>query len=355
MTGKTNGSLKRNVVNRMIELLGDEMKYTYEDGTRIIKLWGHTIYCIGANDERAEQKIRGGTFSGAYGDEITLWPESYFQMLMSRLSVAGAQLFGTTNPDNPNHWFKKNYLDDKELNIKLFHWPLEDNVFLPLDYIDNLKKEYKGLWYKRFILGEWCVAEGAVYDFFDEKIHTGSMFPEAESYYVAVDYGIGNPTSFGLYGVNRHSTPKVWRIKGYYWDSRKENRQKTDGDYSKDMKDFLGDIRPNAIIVDPSAASLKVQLTRDHGYVVKDAENDVLEGIKTTSRMLQEGQFMISRDPSNQPLIDELYGYMWDDKAAARGEDKPIKDKDHATDEMRYMIYTMFKPKRLDYKVLTKM
>ena len=179
--------------------------------------------------------------------------------------------------------------------------------------------------------------------------------PKAQYYYVGVDYGIGNPTSFGLYGVNEKTTPNVWRESGYWWDSKKESRQKTDAQYSKDLKVWLDGIVPRAVIVDPSASSLKLQIRKDHSFLVQDANNSVIDGIQTQSKMLQTGEYMISRDKSNDPCIDEYYGYVWDDNASKRGEDKPVKSNDHTKDEERYVLHTKFGQKNLDYSILNRM
>lgn len=359
MTGKTNAALYRNVIRPMQELLGDEMDYGTKHDNRIVTLWDREIFCYGANDERSEGKIRGGTFAGGYGDEITLWPESYWTMMLSRFSIAGAQFFGTTNPDNPAHWLKAKFINRKnELAMNVFRWAIDCNVNLPKEYITALKAEYTGLWYKRYILGEWCVAEGAIYDFFDEKIHVISKdkMPTARYHTVSVDYGTHNPTSFGLYGHNPYTTPKVWRVRGYWWDSKKEGKQKTDSQYAKDMKKWLGDVTPMKIICDPSAASFKLELKgADYNYFVVDANNDVIDGIRTQSKMLETGQYAIIDDPSNKECINEYYGYMWDDKAADKGEDKPIKKGDHTKDDERYLLHTEYGEEHLDYNILNRM
>lgn len=369
MTGKTNGSLYRNIIRPMYELLGDDMNYVSRHDSRLVELWDREIFCFGANDESAEGKIRGMTVAGGYGDEITLWPKSYFNMHLSRMSVKDAKFYGSTNPDNPNHWLKAEYLNRKEeLDLNSFHFNIADNDarnggFLPPEFVDALMKEYVGLWYRRFIKGEWCVAEGAIYDFFDEGIHCGYRHPKAKWYMVSIDYATGNPTSFGLYGVNPTTKPKIWRERGYFWDSKKEGRQKTDSDYTKDMKDFLGwddkkgtkDIVPRKIYVDPSAGSFKLQLKKDGFFGVTDANNDVLDGIRTQAKMLQNGDYMIVRHKSNQPCIDEYYGYVWDDNATKRGEDKPLKTSDHTKDDERYMLHTEFGEEHLDYSLLTRL
>lgn len=355
MTGKTNGTLYRNIIRPMQELLGDDMDYHQEMDCRVVNLWDRKIYCFGANDERAEGKIRGMTVPGSYGDELTLWPESYFTMMLSRMSVRGAKFFGSTNPDNPKHWLKQLINRKNDLDMNVFHWSIDANIYLPREFIANLKKEYIGLWYRRFILGEWCVAEGAIYDFFDEFIHVIGKKPHAKFYNVSIDYGTGNPTSFGLYGFNPYSIPHVWRERGYWYDSKASGRQKTDTEYSKDLKIFLGDIKPRKIIVDPSAASFKAQLKKDGFSGVCDANNDVLDGIRTQAKMLQSYEYAIVKHPSNEPCIDEYYAYLWDDKAAKRGEDKPLKENDHSKDEERYLLHTCFGTKVLDYSILNRM
>ena len=361
MTGKTNGTLYRNIIRPMYELLGNDMYYHQEMDSRVVELWDRKIYCFGAVDERAEGKIRGMTVGGSYGDEITLWPESYFQMMLSRMSVSGAKFFGSTNTDTPNHWLKKGYINRKnELDMNVFFWNIEANTqknggFLPDEFVENLKKEYVGLWYRRFISGEWCVAEGAIYDSFDEFIHVITNTPIAKYHMVSVDYGTGNPTSFGLYGFNPYDKPYVWREKGYWWDSKKEGRQKTDSEYAKDMKNFLGPIKPRKIYVDPSASSFKAQLKKSGFTGVTDADNEVLDGIRTQARMLQSGEYAIKKDSSNEPCINEYYSYVWDEKASKRGEDKPLKQDDHTKDDERYLLHSEFGKRKLDLNILTRM
>lgn len=351
MVGKTDRSLRRNVINPLLEWIGSDMRYYPGKGE--IHLWGRLIYTIGANDERAEGKIRGATFAGAYCEEITLYPESFFNMLLSRLSVSGAQLFGSTNTDNPKHWFKKNILDRvNELNLYILHFLLEDNPFLPGEYVEDLKREFIGLWYKRFILGLWVAAEGAIYDFFDEDEHTIVKHPKAKYHLVGVDYGTGNPSAFGLFGVNNKTKPRIWLEKEYYYDSKKHQRQKTDGEYSKDLQKFIEGYKVRRVIVDPSAASFKVQLRKDKIYFVSDADNSVIDGIRTQARMLASGEYAIC-DGCEQ-TVEDYSGYVWDEKAQLRGEDKPIKERDHTKDMERYVIQTTFGEDAIDYEKLTE-
>lgn len=350
MSAKTMDSLKRNILTPMWDLVGDELQYY--PGKREAKIWGRTIYTVGASDERSEGKIRGSTIAGALGDELTLWPESFFKMLLSRMSVTGAQFFGTTNPDNPRHWLKTDYLDRRvELNkdfpnhMGSFHFNIDDNPFLDPTYVQQLKAEYTGLWYKRFILGEWCVAEGAIYDFFDVKKHVIDYVPEAKYYHASIDYGTTNPTAFILFGHNPRPAkghPRVWAEREYYFDPKKEKRQQTDKEFSDDFKRFIAPVKGKVqrVYCDPSAESFQLQLRRDGVSGLRDAENEVLDGIRTVARMHVSGEYKIHRSCTN--LIDEKYGYAWDPKAQEKGEDKPLKQKDHGVDAERYELFTTF-------------
>lgn len=337
MVGKTERTLKRNIIHPMQEILGNWMVYNRGEGE--IKIGNRRIYVVGANDERSVGKIQGGTYAGGYGDELTLWPESFFQMLLSRFSVAGAQFFGTTNPDGPSHWLKKNYLDrERDLSLKSFHFRLEDNPYLPDDYVENLKKSYSGLWYKRYIDGLWVLADGLIYDMIQDHHFISIMPATFQHFIVGVDYGTNNPCTFGLYGWNDPN--KIYLMREYWWDSSKEGRQKTDSQYADDMDSFLGDIRPHAIYVDPSAASFKVELQRRNKWAVKDANNDVLDGIRFVSEMFANNKFFIHK--SCVHTRENYESYVWDSKAQDKGEDKPLKTNDHACDRDRYGIFTHF-------------
>jgi PBSX family phage terminase large subunit len=341
LAGKTIDALKRNVIGPIQDLVGEQA--TYHPGLREMRIFGRTLYTVGASDERSEGKIRGATIAGGYGDELTLWPESFFNMTLSRMSVKGAQFFGTTNPDNPNHWLKKKFIDRREyLDMARFHFKIDDNPFLPKEYVESLKREYVGLWYKRFIEGLWCVAEGAIFDFFDESKHVLQSYPEAKYYIVGIDYGTTNPCVFLLFGINPSTKPKIWVEREYYYDPIKRNRQQTDVEFSKDFKDFILPVanKVRDIYCDPSAESFQLQLRRDGVTGIIDANNDVLNGIRTVARMLQNGEFGIYKTCRN--YISEMYSYAWNPKRQLVGEDVPLKVNDHAQDCGRYVIHTKY-------------
>lgn len=339
MVGKTERTLKRNILDPLEQIVGGR-RFKYNRGLGEVYLFGRRIYVAGANDERAAGKIQGLTLAGAYGDELSLWPESFFTMLLSRLSVPGAKLFGTTNPDSPYHWLKVNYLDRAgELNLKSWHFTLEDNLNLDPAYVEALKKEYTGLWYKRFILGLWVLAEGAIYDMWDEARHIKPAPQNLRRFIVAIDYGTSNPCTFGLYGWNDGLKPVVHLTREYWYNSKATGRQKTDAEYADDFATWLGDIRPEAIYVDPSAASFIAEL-RKRGFRVKDADNDVTDGIRFVASMLSQERFFV--DPSCKHTIAEFNSYVWDPKAQLRGEDKPLKQNDHSMDRNRYALFSHF-------------
>lgn len=345
MVGKTERTLRRNILDPMKDFLGHRM--TIRSGVGEASMFGRRIHLVGANDERAEGKIRGGTYLASYVDEATLIPESFWQMLMSRLSLKGAQVFATTNPDGPYHWLKTNYIDRlEELNMRRFQFSLEDNVHLDPEYVENLKKEYTGLWYKRYILGLWVLAAGAVYDMWDEEKHVKTWesilkkHPEIKPHrhVIDVDYGTSNATTFShkiFYILN--GQPHVHTLKEYYHDGR-EKGQKTDAQYMDDLVDFMEGIpgKPK-VIIDPSAASFRVEGLQ-RGLYMKEAKNDVIDGIRTVSTLLGSGRYSV--EPTCIETLKGYGSYVWDEKAQKRGEDKPLKQNDHTCDRDRYGIFT---------------
>lgn len=340
MIGRTATTIKHNIIDELCDFIGTDAKYYI--GKNELNIWGRRIYLVGASDERAETKIRGSTFSGAYVDEGTLIPESFLTMLLSRLSIPDAKLFITTNTDSPFHWLKKNYLDRKEeLNLKIWNFGLDDNPSLTEQFKHDLKLEYRGLWYKRYIDGDWCLAQGTIYDFFDESLHTIMYEPgRAREYLVGVDYGTTNPCAFILFGYNTEHYPNIWAEKEYYYDSSKHNRQKTDSEYAEDLKRFIEGYAIKGIYIDPSAASFKLECQRIDIRNIYDAENEVLDGIRFVGSLFNKGMLKICKSCPN--LIKEMQSYVWDQKSKDRGKDEPLKANDHLCDASRYALFTRF-------------
>lgn len=362
MVGRTERTLKRNVIDPLVEMLGPK-RCRYVAGSGELWLLGRRVYTAGANDERAQEKIRGLTLVGVYVDEVTILPESFWSMLLTRLSVDGARLFGTTNPDNPNHWLMRQYLERPavwlthdgriehhdgldRLDLARLSFRLRDNPHLTDGYITALEAEFVGLWRKRFIEGLWVLAEGAVFDTFDPNPDAGQVAGLADGevpidWVVAVDYGTTNP--FHALLVACTSQDRMWVAREWRWDSKTRHGQRTDAEYSTDLRSWLnGPIatelpsaqHPSKVIVDPSAASFIAQLWRDNWTGITPADNTVLDGIRTVSSLLTGGRLII--DPSCTALTSELSGYVWDDKAAARGVEQPLKQNDHGVDALRY-------------------
>ena len=341
MVGKTERTLKRNVIDVLGEILDGSGSLVTRTGSGEIQIGNRTIYIVGANDERAEAKIRGLTLAGAYGDEVTLWSESFFNMLLSRLRVPNAQLFLTTNPDSPNHWLKKKFLDrESELDIQNFSFQLGDNHTLDPKYVESLKAEYSppsSLWYRRFINGEWIMAEGAVYDCFDRTENIVSELPKMREYYVGIDYGTTNPLCALLIGEGVDD--QLYVVKEYYYDSATKQRQLSDAEYSRELRNFLDGYDVRKIYVDPSAASFITQLWRDNHLGVTKANNNVQDGIRIVYNLI--GSRKLKIHSSCNRLIEEIESYVWDVKQQERGEDKPLKRNDHAVDALRYVMIAL--------------
>lgn len=337
--GKSETTIIRNVVEPLNDLCGGIIRYNR--GMREFTLFGRKVYVVGANDERAEGKIRGNTFAGALVDEVTILPQTFFRMLLSRLSIPNARLIGTTNPDSPYHWLKADFIDRQdELDIQIYRFTLTDNPVLTQKFIDDLKKEYRGLWYKRFIEGAWVMAEGAIYDFFDKSVHVVERPPTYAKYYIlGVDYGTTNPFAAVLIGFNDEHHPTIWAEKEYYFDSKQVGYQKTDSEYAQDLRNQFSDYPIRATYLDPSAASFEVELKRQR-WPVKQAKNDVTPGIRYMASVLADGDFVICKGCNN--LMKEIEGYVWDEAKSRRGIEEPLKQRDHAVDACRYALFTHF-------------
>lgn len=337
---RTYDSFERNIYPELSKILGRHVQYIR--GKRQLYIKERKCHIITADDSSAEAKIRGCTLAGAYVDEITIIPENVFIMLLGRLSVAKSKLFGTTNPDSPYHWCKKWMEDNKDVITFKFH--IDDNPFIERKKKDELKRQFKGLWYKRFIEGKWVQAEGAIYDFFDEKVHViDHPLSQANHYVVGVDYGTTNPCAFILIGYNPHRYPNIWVEDEYYYNSRTHQRQKTDSEYVEDLIKFIQFRNVQGIYLDPSAASFRAALIQSGVDNVIDAINEVNPGIGYTAMKLGDGGLKICRKCTN--LIAEFQSYVWDEKSVKLGVDKPKKENDHALDALRYVMYTHFAPR----------
>ncbi|QWS68121.1 terminase large subunit [Gordonia phage VanLee] len=358
MVGRTRDSLARNVIDVMQDerLFGDlATEVTYRTGAPFATILGRKVYVLGAHDSQAEKVLRGLTVAGAYVDEITVIQQDFFKQLLARMSVDDAKLFGTTNPDNPMHWLKEGFLDrigdgdDQIHDWRAWHFELDDNPRLSEKYKASLKAEYTGLWYRRFILGHWVSAEGAVFDFWDPDrfVVPWEKLPRmTELVSIGVDYGTTNPTVASLLGRGEDNV--MYIVDEWSHESKEAEHRWSDAQLSRGIRNFRTrqHLPPNLdpyaveevcdiVVVDPAAASLRVQLSQDglHTYA---ADNDVRYGIKLMSSLFGRGRLKVSSRCTR--LIREIPGYSWDPRATDSGEDVPIKKDDHAIDSVRYAL-----------------
>lgn len=349
MAGKTIGALRRNVIHplkRMLRGRGYKVQDHRAENYLTISRNGKSndFYLFGGKDERSQDLIQGITLAGMFFDEVALMPESFVNQGTARCSVENAKLWFNCNPEGPYHWFKLGWIEKiQEKNALHLHFTMEDNHSLSPRVRERYMRMYTGVFFKRFILGLWVLAEGIIYDMFDETIHVINCPREHQEYGVAIDYATASVMTFGLYGI---TDEKVYLIKEYYWDAKKTGRQKTDGEFAEDFKKFLGDINPKNIFLDPSAASFKAELRKKGFQQVRDADNDVINGIRLVANFISSGRFFVDR--SCKDTRKEFSSYAWDPKAQQRGEDKPIKETDHGMDRNRYFLASRFgKPKAM--------
>ncbi len=374
MCGKTIGSFRRNVLfwlKLMIKSRGYSVIDRRADNLIIIRK-GDTenyFYIFGGKDERSQDLIQGITLAGVFFDEVALMPESFVNQATGRCSVEGSKFWFNCNPDGPYHWFKVNWIDkstgylgkerveqirkkaaeeEKDPGLKeilYLHFTMDDNLSLSEEIKARYRSMYIGVFFKRYILGLWAAAEGVIYDMFDPEKHVKNIKEFFQilvngNRYVSCDYGTQNATVFLLW--NKGIDGKWYCIREYYYSGRDKGKQKTDAEYADDLKKWLDGTRIKAMIVDPSAASFIAEL-RKCGYKVIKANNDVLDGIRLVGMLLNLEMLIFSS--SCTETIKEFASYIWDDKAAEHGEDKPVKQHDHGCDAVRYFVSTVLSSK----------
>ncbi len=345
MCGKTIGSFRRNVLfwlKLMLRARGYKV-YDHRSDNLVIITKGETenyFYIFGGKDERSQDLIQGITLAGVFFDEVALMPESFVNQATGRCSVDGSKYWFNCNPDGPYHWFKQNWIDKAEQKRILYlHFTMDDNLSLSERIKERYRSLYSGVFFERYIRGLWVMAEGMIYDMFDEARHVvGLKDPGLRNHYVSIDYGTQNATVFLLW--SQDSSGKWICNREYYYSGRSEGKQKTDTEYADDLEQWLNDTKPEKIIIDPSAASFIAEL-KNCGYLIKKARNDVLDGIRYVASLLNTDKIAFYEQCKNTIL--EFHSYIWDEKAAERGEDKPVKTKDHAMDAVRYFCYTVIR------------
>lgn len=334
LLGNTRGTLERNILEPMREIWSHSLVGQITSNNTV-NLFGKRCYALGADNRKHVDRLRGATIEYVYGDEVTTWSEEVFEMLKSRLRCEHSRFDGTCNPDSPHHWFKR-FLDS-DADIFQQSYTIDDGC-LPDKIVNELKKEYAGtVYYDRYIRGLWTVAEGLVYQMVADNPEQFTLKGPTQGmdgrFFVSIDYGTINPCSMGLWCVQGR---RAIRIKESYYDSRKVNRQRTDEEHYAALEELTRGYYIRYVVVDPSAASF-IECIRRHGkYQVRHAENEVINGIRVTADLLNSGRVMIHE--SCKDSLMEFRTYRWDEKAP---EDKPIKDNDHAMDDIRYFCSTV--------------
>lgn len=359
--GKTVGSLRRNVITQLKEVMAGRGYKVLDRQTenKLVVVRGNvrnTYYLFGGRDERSQDLIQGITLAGVMLDEVALMPRSFVEQALGRCSVTGSKAWFNCNPEGPQHWFYQEWvLKAKERKILRIHFRIEDNLSLSQDIIDRYNTMFSGIFYKRFILGEWAFADGVVYDCFTKEKNTysdserGNVLPRIvldndpfDGYPIyGVDYGVFNPQVFlevYKYSKPGDKIPYFFVDNEYYYDSRKKMKQKTDDEYIDDFIKFNDGKRYKAMIVDPSASSLIVTAHKK-GINTRKANNEVQSGIRMVYTLLNSGHILINRDKCPN-LISELGLYIWNEKRGKTGKEEVVKQNDHALDALRYTIYT---------------
>ncbi len=341
LAGVTTGALTRNVLSpmfQMLEALG--IPYEHRRSAGLVRVGGNRYHLFGADKDNAQDKLQGMTAAGAFADEVALFPRSFVDQMIGRCSVAGSRIFLNCNPNGAFHYIKTDFIDRaEEIGLFRLHFTMEDNLTLSPEIRESYARAFQGVFYRQYILGEWVSAEGAVYPMWDDAENT---YEETDPGMYrgmrrccAIDYGTTNPCVF----LDARDDGRIFLIaREYYWDSAASRRQKTDAEYAEDLEAFLGGDRDALIIVDPSAASFKAEL-RNRGFRIQDAVNQVREGISTTATLI--GNRQVKAERNHCPcLLREIQSYVWDDRARLRGEERPLKERDHAMDALRYLCHT---------------
>ena len=354
LAGKTIGALRRNVIGPLKQMLaarGYRVQDRRADNLLIISRGAveNYFYLFGGRDERSQDLIQGITLAGMFFDEVALMPQSFVNQATARCSVDGAKLWFNCNPAGPYHWFKVEWLDKlEEKNALHLHFTMDDNPSLSERVKERYRRMYSGVFFKRYILGLWVMAEGVIYDMFDHEVGGKHIKPTVDrdytEYYISIDYGTQNPAAFGLWGFYRG----VWyKVKEYHYDGRKRGRQKTDEEYYADLVEFAGGRDIRAVIIDPSAASFIATIEQKGRFIVEQADNDVVNGIRNVATALSQG--LIAYNDCCVETFREFASYVWDEKAQERGEDKPLKQNDHQMDADRYFVNTVLFRGELKY------
>ena len=342
LCGKTIGALRRNIVGNLQTWLGDtvQIRENRSENKLVVSRDGrqNTFYLFGGQDESAYKLIQGITLAGVLLDEAALMPRSFVEQACARCSVAGSKLWFNCNPEGPEHWLYKEWIQKaKQKHLLHLHFTMEDNPGLDPAIKKRYEAMYTGAFYRRYVLGQWCMAEGLVYDFRPEK-HIAQDVPQNGQYFISVDYGTRNPFSAGLWCV---AGGRAVRLREFYHSGRESGRMYTDEEYHKELVKLAGGLPVETVVVDPSAASF-IATIRAHGvFSVRKAKNEVLGGIRLVAELLRQGVLQVT--PACRDSIREFSLYRWEENGEA---DRVCKENDHAMDDIRYFCATVLRRNR---------
>lgn len=335
--GKTIGALRRNIVVHLSDWLGGVFQITEHrtDNCLIVRLAGreNTFYLFGGQDAQSHELIQGMTLAGVFLDEAAIMPRTFVEQACARCSEPGSKLWLNCNPGSPQHWLYVHWIQKaQQKNLLHLHFTMEDNPALDDRVRRRYEELYEGAFYRRYVLGQWCDPSGLVYAF-DPRCHVTRQIPDRGRWFLSVDYGTQNPFSAGLWCVEGSCAV---RIREYYYDGRAAGIMKTDDEYHRALEELAGDAPVELVVIDPSAASLIALIRRRGVFRVRKAKNAVLPGIQAVARMLRSGNLRIGADCTQ--AIREFSLYRWQE-----GQDLPVKQDDHAMDEIRYFAMTVMR------------
>ncbi len=342
LCGKTIRSLKRNLVTTLVPALSESgFSCKFRVGENMLEIgFGKSrdrFYLFGGKDEGSAALIQGITLAGVFFDEAALMPRSFVEQALARCSVEGSKFWFNCNPESPNHWFYREWIQKaEEKNALLLHFTMDDNPSLSGAMRRRYRSLYSGVFYERFVLGKWVAAEGLVYPFMTEAMFCGLPEGGFEEYAVSCDYGTANPCSAGLWG-RRGGT--WYRTDEYYYDPRRTGMQRTDEEHYAALENLCAGKKISCVAVDPSAASFLETIRRHGKFRARKADNGVVDGIRRTAVALRGGKIRICRRCAD--AVREFGLYRWDE---GRADDAPVKENDHAMDDIRYFVTTVLRP-----------
>lgn len=337
--GVTKSTIERNVLGPMRNLYGPDLVGEINSQNKCY-LFGEECYCLGAEKVSQVSKIRGSSIKYCYGDEVADWSPEVFDLLKSRLDKGYSCFDGALNPQGPNHWLK--VFLDSDADIYCQTYTIFDNPFLDPEFIKNLCQEYAGsVYYKRYILGLWAIAEGLVYGMFTRERNTfngPTPYNRGSSYYLSIDYGTMNPFAVGL--IELTSDGVVKQLTEGHYSGRDKGETADNEAYYKMLRKLAGNYPITGVVIDPSAAGMKATIYKYGEFPVINGNNDVLNGIQEVTKYINAGYLQIHN--SCAETLKEFESYAWNEKSL--DEDEVIKENDHHMDVIRYFIYTVAKP-----------